>query len=137
MMTRPFSFLPAYLAHSRTCAQRLDKLRMRQHVMLAGRGSSSVGGRARWRVGLAMAPSSSQGTAPDEEGGVMGATAEDEGPRPSLPQVASIERASQKVEFVTGAVERHIEECSQQSMPHMAVLGPLPSSIASPKAVWR
>ena len=82
---------------------------MRQHVMLAGRGSSSVGGRARWRVGLATAPSGSPGAAADDEGG-GGGGAEDAGPRPSLPQVASIERASQKVEFVAGAVERHIED---------------------------
>jgi len=110
--------------------------------MLAGRGSSSVGAAARWRVGLAPAASggggghlptdSPDGADDDGIGGDPNASS-----RPGLEHVASLERPSQKVEFVLSALERHIEECSQQSTPHMAVLGPLPSTIASPKAVWR
>ena len=100
-------------------ARRLDKLKLRQQITLCGRGGAA-GTDARWNVGLAPAI--------PEDGGRSKLAAQ---------QLSGAEAVAEKVALVEKELQQHIRDLCQHDGPKMAVLGKLPSSVVSPKPVWR
>ena len=104
---------------SMTYARRLDKLKLRQQITLCGRGGAARTD-ARWNVGLAPAI--------PEDGGMPTLVAQ---------QLNGAEAVTDKVSLIEKELQQHILDLCQQDGPKMAVLGKLPSSVVSPKPVWR
>ena len=100
-------------------ARRLDKLKLRQQITLCGRGGAARTD-ARWNIGLAPAI--------PEDGGMPTLVAQ---------QLSRAEAVTDKVTLLEKELQQHILDLCQQDGPKMAVLGKLPSSVVSPKPVWR